>query len=121
MNKKDFKITYTRGTGPGGQHKNKVETCVVIKHIPTGMQEKCEDTRSKERNKNLAMERLLKRIEKQKELEAHEKQNDSRKEQIVNKKATRTYNYPRNQVTDHRTGKKANLEKVMKGNLDLLK
>jgi len=120
MNKKEFKIIYTRGTGPGGQHKNKVETCVVIKHIPTGMQEKCEDTRSKERNKNLAMERLVKRIEEQKAKEKAKETNDSRKEQITGK-AVRTYNYPRNQVTDHKTGKKANLDKVMKGNLDLLK
>ena len=121
MDKKEFKITYTRGTGPGGQHKNKVETCVVIKHLPTGMQEKCEDTRSKERNKNLAMERLVKRIEEQKAKEQAKKTNDTRKKQIQDVKTTRTYNYPRNQVTDHRTGKKANLEKVMKGNLDLLK
>lgn len=121
MNKKDFKITYTRGTGPGGQHKNKVETCVVIKHLPTGMQEKCEDTRSKERNKNLAMERLVKRIEEQKLQEKAKETNDTRKKLIQDVKTTRTYNYPRNQVIDHRTGKKANLEKVMKGNIDLLK
>lgn len=121
MDKKEFKITYTHGTGPGGQHKNKVETCVVIKHLPTGLQEKCEDTRSKIQNKELAMERLLKRIAEKKELEAHEKRNDNRKEQIVNKKAVRTYNYPRNEVKDHRTGKKANLDKIMNGNLDLLK
>ena len=119
--KKEFKITYTRGTGPGGQHKNKVETCVTIIHVLTGLKERCEDTRSKHRNETIAMERLLKRIDEQKLLEKHTKQNDFRKKQIVNKKAVRTYNYPRNQVTDHRTGKKANLKKVMGGDLDLLK
>ena len=121
INMNEFKIITTTGSGPGGQHKNRVQTAVLITHIPTGLQEKCEDTRSQHRNKELAMERLLKRIAEQKELEAHEKRNDNRKEQIVNKKAIRTYNYPRNQVVDHRTGKKANLDKVMKGDLDLLK
>jgi len=121
MKNNDFKITYTRGTGPGGQHRNKVETCVIIKHIPTGLQEKCEDTRSKHRNEKLAMERLLIRIDELKQSEKHEKQNDSRREQIINQKPIRTYNYPRNQVIDHRTGKKADLSKVMNGNLDLLK
>lgn len=120
INMNDFKIITTTGSGPGGQHKNRVQTAVVITHIPTGLQEKCEDTRSQHRNKELAMERLLKRINELKENEIHEKQNDSRKEQITGK-AVRTYNYPRNQVIDHRTGKKANLDKVMKGDLDLLK
>lgn len=118
---KEFKIRYTRGTGPGGQRKNKVETCVIIKHLPTGMQEKCEDTRSKERNKNLAMERLVKRIEEQKLQKQAKETNDTRKKLIQDVKTTRTYNYSRNQVIDHRTGKKANLKKVMNGNLDLLK
>ena len=121
MSKKEFKITYTRGTGPGGQHKNKVETCVVITHIPTGLQEKCEDTRSKIRNEKIAMERLLKRLEEQKQKQQEEMKNQLRKEQIENKKTKRTYNYARNEVVDHETGKRANLKKVMDGNIDLLR
>ena len=117
----EFKIITTTGSGPGGQHKNRVQTAVSITHIPTGLQEKCEETRSQHRNKNLAMERLVKRIDDEKQRLKEEKINDFRKEQIKDKKSLRTYNYPRNQVTDHRTGKKANLEKVMKGNIDLLK
>ena len=46
---------------------------------------------------------------------------DQIKEQIKDKKTLRTYNYPRNEVVDHSTGKRANLKKVMDGNLDLLK
>ena len=42
FNKKDYKIEYTKGTGAGGQHKNKVETCVTITHLPTGMKERCQ-------------------------------------------------------------------------------
>jgi protein subunit release factor B len=45
MEKKDLKISYTRGSGPGGQHKNKVETCVTVTHLPTGLSERCQDTR----------------------------------------------------------------------------
>lgn len=117
----EFKVVTTTGSGPGGQHKNRVQTAVSITHLPTGMQEKCEETRSQHKNKNLAMERLVKRIEEQKLQEQAKETNDTRKKQIQDVKTTRTYNYPRNQVIDHRTGKKANLEKVMKGNLDLLK
>ena len=85
------------------------------------MQEKCEDTRSRARNEKVAMERLQARLEEQKQKQQEEIKNQLRKEQIQDKKAIRTYNYPRNEVVDHRTGKRANLKKVMDGNLDLLK
>ena len=121
MNKNDFKITYTRGTGPGGQHKNKVETCVTIMHIPTGLKEKCEDTRSKEKNKEIAFERLLKKIEDLKQKEKNEKINEFRKKQIKENNVIRTYNFQRNEVVDYNTGKKADLKKVLNGDIGLLK
>lgn len=120
INKNDFKIIITTGTGQGGQHKNRVSTAVIITHLPTGLQEKCEDTRSQSRNKEIAMKRLLSKIKELENNKKHEKINDLRKNQI-NGKPIRTYNYPRNQVKDHRTGKRANLDKIMKGNLDSLK
>jgi peptide chain release factor 1 len=121
MNKDEFEIQYSRGSGPGGQHRNKVETCVVIIHIPTGLREKCEDTRSKIKNKEIAMERLVARIETLAKNKKLEKQNELRKKIMEDKKAIRTYNYPRNEVVDNRTGKRANLKKVLDGDLDLLK
>lgn len=121
MNKKDFKITVTTGTGPGGQHKNRVKTAVVITHLPTGMQEKCEDTRSKNRNQKIAMERLIKRIDEIKEQEKQEKKNQLRKEQIKDNKPIRTYNFKRNEVTDHRSGKRAKLDDVLNGEINKLK
>jgi len=120
MKDKDFKIVSTCGTGPGGQHRNRHYTAITVTHIPTGLKEKCEDSRSALKNKNLAMERLIKKIEDKKISENHEKQNDFRKELLENNKTIRTYNYPRNQVIDHRTGKRANLKKFLNGDLNLL-
>lgn len=34
---KDFQVIYSKGSGPGGQHRNKVETCVTIIHLPSGL------------------------------------------------------------------------------------
>lgn len=120
LNKKDLKIEYTRGTGAGGQHKNKVETCVTITHIPTGMSERCQDTRYKKRNYEIALDRLTKRIEAKRKLEKHNKLNEDRVKAIESQGVIRTYNFQRNQVKDHRTGKTADLKKFLDGNLNLL-
>ena len=121
MNKKDLKIEITRGSGPGGQHRNKVETCVTVTHIPTGFSERCQDTRSKNRNLKIAIDRLEKKIIQNKIDEKNEKQNEIRKEKIQNPKRIRTYNFITKKVIDHRTKKMADLEKVMNGEIDLLK
>lgn len=119
-NNNEFKILITRGSGPGGQHKNKVETCVTIIHLPTGLSEKCQETRSKKRNLNLAKKRLLKKIDDIKLKQEHEAINQKRKKLIQNSKTVRTYNYATNIVHDHRTKVKHDLKKFMKGEIDLI-
>ena len=116
----DFKITTTRGSGPGGQHKNKVETCVIITHLPTGFTERCQDTRSQAQNKSIAMQRLEIRIDAHDTAIREERLNQWR-EASKAQGVIRTYNYARNQVKDHRTGKSANLKKVLNGNINLIK
>jgi len=119
MKDKDLKIIYTRGSGPGGQHKNKVETCVVITHIPTGLSVRCQETRYKSRNLTIAKDLLKKKIEKQEKEETRVKNNERRLELIKNFKVVRTYNYTRNEVIDHRRNTKHELKKFMKGEIDL--
>ena len=60
--KKEVEIHTLRGSGPGGQHRNKVETAVRIVHIPTGITVVAADHRSQYRNKELALERLQNRL-----------------------------------------------------------
>ncbi|HEV7281578.1 MAG TPA: peptide chain release factor-like protein [Pirellulaceae bacterium] len=47
-----------RRSGPGGQHRNKVETAVVVTHRPTGLKGDASETRSQERNRQNAVRRL---------------------------------------------------------------
>ena len=54
---------YIRGSGKGGQKINKTSSCVYIKHIPTGIEIKCQKTRSLQMNRFFARRELCDRIE----------------------------------------------------------
>ncbi len=54
----DCDFTRTKSGGPGGQHRNKVETMVVARHRPTGVTASAGERRSQHENKEVAMQRL---------------------------------------------------------------
>lgn len=47
---KECEVKHTRGSGPGGQHRNKVATAVVLKHKPTQVSSSASEARSQQRN-----------------------------------------------------------------------
>jgi len=51
-------VTRTRASGPGGQHRNKVETAIVIKHQPSGVSGQASEKRSQKANQEVAIGRL---------------------------------------------------------------
>ena len=61
----DLEESFIRSGGPGGQNVNKVSTCVVLKHLPTGMTVKCQQERSQSMNRYWARRILVDRLEAQ--------------------------------------------------------
>jgi protein subunit release factor B len=55
---------FVRSSGPGGQNIKKTSTCVYLKHIPTGIEVKCQKERSQALNRYLARKLLVEKIEK---------------------------------------------------------
>lgn len=53
-----LRVERTRGSGPGGQHRNKVETEVRLTHLPTGVHAFAGERRSQHENRQVAMFRL---------------------------------------------------------------
>jgi len=54
----EIRVETFKSSGPGGQHKNKRETAVRIRHLPTGITALATEHRSQARNKALALRRL---------------------------------------------------------------
>lgn len=59
----DIVESFVRSSGPGGQNINKTSTCVHLKHIPTGIEVKCQRERSQALNRYIARKLLIKKIE----------------------------------------------------------
>jgi peptide chain release factor 1 len=118
----DLRIDVFRSSGPGGQSVNTTDSAVRITHVPTGIVVSCQNEKSQLQNKEQAMRILRARLLDAAQASADAETADARKSQVRTvdrSERVRTYNFPENRVSDHRTGFKAhNLDQVMDGALD---
>ncbi|MFC4057417.1 peptide chain release factor 1 [Planomonospora corallina] len=117
----DLRIDVYRSSGPGGQSVNTTDSAVRITHLPTGVVVSCQNEKSQLQNKESAMRILRARLQALAEEEANAAAMAERKSQIRTvdrSERIRTYNFPENRISDHRTGFKAyNLDQVLDGDL----
>lgn len=116
-------ISYTTGTGPGGQHKNNTASCVRAVHKPTGLTAVI-DGRDQHHNKRTALRILAARVQEHRQAKLDGDYGAKRREQHGGGgrgAKVRSWNFMENRIVDHRLGTKtSNVKEVMKGRLDLL-
>lgn len=65
VREEELEERFIRSGGPGGQNVNKVSTCVVLRHPPSGLEVRCQQERSQAMNRFLARRILLRKLEEQ--------------------------------------------------------
>jgi peptide chain release factor 1 len=118
----DLRIDVYRSSGPGGQSVNTTDSAVRITHLPTGIVASCQNEKSQLQNKESAMRILRSRLLAAAQEAADAEASDARRSQVRTvdrSERIRTYNYPENRISDHRTGYKSyNLDQVLDGDLE---
>jgi peptide chain release factor 1 len=121
LDENDLRIDVFRSSGPGGQSVNTTDSAVRITHLPSGIVVSCQNEKSQLQNKEQALRILRSRLLAAAQEAAEAEASQARRSQVRTvdrSERIRTYNYPENRISDHRTGYKSyNLDQVLDGDL----
>ena len=119
----DLSWSFFRSSGPGGQHVQKVDTAVRLRHTPTGITVTCQTERSQQQNRDFALRILQARLKEARQQEQQAQHDSQRRDQPQAEwgNRIRSYNlHPQQFVQDHRTGHRdPNPERVLQGHIDI--
>lgn len=121
INPADLEWDTFRASGAGGQHVNKTESAVRVRHLPTGLVAECQQERSQHLNREKALQMLRSRLyERELEKKRAEKEKiESGKQKNEWGSQIRSYVLDDRRVKDHRTGYETrNPDSVLDGDLE---
>ena len=107
LNMDEIEMKFCRSGGPGGQHANKADSAVHLKHLPTWIIVFCSDWRSQHKNREKALQIMRSKLYTLAEEQRAKELWDARSSQVWSwdrSEKIRTYNFPQDRVTDHRIG-----------------
>ena len=90
LSKDDVIESFVRSSGPGGQNVNKVATCVVLLHKPTGIIVKCQKSRSQFFNREQAWDMLREALQQREDQRRLYRQSLKEKQRRQNRKRSRS-------------------------------
>jgi peptide chain release factor 1 len=117
LSEHEVECVASRGSGPGGQHRNKTESCITATHKPTGISVRI-DMRSQSESKSMALKILAAKIAELRTGAAQEERAALRRDQVgtgMRGDKIRTYSTVRDSVVDHRTEQRWSLIRWMRG------
>lgn len=118
IDEKDITERFVRSGGHGGQNVNKTSTCVYLKHVPTGIEVKCQQERSQALNRFLARRILADKIENM--VLGKESKEQQKIEKIKRQKRKRSRRAKEKVLRiKHLTGEKKKLRSFRPGSSDL--
>ena len=118
LDESDLQWSYFRGSGKGGQKRNKTESGVRVRHVPSGLVVRIESGRSLPQNKQRALDTLRARLAAQRRKRAKDQLDSHRKELVgsgMRGDKVRTIRVQDGVVTDHRSGAKLLLRDYLRG------
>lgn len=121
VNQDDLEIKACRGSGNGGQNRNKVSTAVQVRHIPSGIMVRCEETRSQLQNKQKAISMIEGLLNKAAATSQSDKVAKNRSSQVgtgIRCEKSRTINIPGDYVINHNNNKKISYSEYRKGQIE---
>ncbi len=121
INPADLEVDTFRSSGAGGQHVNKTESAIRIKHVPSGIVVACQTQRSQHANRDSAMKMLKSKL-----YDAEMQKRNTEKQKVEDSKADiewgsqiRSYVLDQSRIKDLRTGVEiADTQRVLDGYLD---
>jgi peptide chain release factor 1 len=115
---RDLDEAFTRGSGAGGQHRNKTDSCVLLTHKPTGIKVRIDGGRSQHINRQTALAVLRARLKAGERDRASKGRNASRRAQVgsgMRGDKRRTIALQRDSVTDHALGTTTTWKRYSRG------